>query len=63
MGKSKGKVITLAIVFIILPMVAVVLRFWAKAMKRAVLILDNYMIIFALVSLIILGNDIESYGS
>ena len=50
MGESKEKVITLAIIFIALPLVAVALRFRAKSIMKGRLRSDDYMILFALVN-------------
>ena len=62
MKESKEKVIALAITFMILPTVAVALRFWAKAIKKARPTSDDYMILFALVSLKSSSNALEPHG-
>ena len=51
MGESKGEVLALGFIFMALPMIAVALRFWAKAMKKAMITYDDHMILYALVSI------------
>lgn len=49
MSYSKGEMIILGIVFLLLPIVAVVLRIWAKKIQRTSLAWDDYLIFPALV--------------
>lgn len=49
MGETPGKMYALATVLTILPAVAVVLRIYARKIKKAILGWDDYLIIFALV--------------
>lgn len=49
MGESQRKVVVLAIVFMVLPTIAVVFRLWAKAIKKLRPTADDYMILPALV--------------
>lgn len=62
MGDRKGTVVALAIAFIILPITAVVFRFWAKSITRMRLTADDYMIIPALVSYSPYDHDHESHS-
>ena len=48
---SKGQMIGLGISFLILPIIAVGLRLWAKFLGRRKTSLDDYLILVALVSL------------
>lgn len=48
--ESQAKVVALAIIFMILPTVAVIMRLWVKIVKKARLTYDDYMIFPALVS-------------
>jgi len=49
---SKGQMIGLGYSFIVLPIIAVALRFWAKYIGRRSFQLDDYLILVALVSLL-----------
>ena len=49
MGESQRKVIVLAIVFMVLPTIAVGFRLWAKVIKKLRPTADDYMILPALV--------------
>ncbi|CAG8977585.1 hypothetical protein HYALB_00008361 [Hymenoscyphus albidus] len=45
---SKSQMIGLGIAFIILPIVAITLRIWAKLLSRGTIVLDDYLILVAL---------------
>lgn len=53
---SKAQMIGLGISFIILPIVAIALRLWAKYIGHRNIFLDDYLILVALVS----GPDLRS---
>ena len=46
---SKGQMIAIGVVFLILPIAFVGLRLWARALNRQKLLWDDYMILIALV--------------
>jgi hypothetical protein len=51
MGESPPKQYAFAVIFSILPTVAVALRFWARKRKKAQLLWDDWAIVLALVRL------------
>ena len=51
MGDTKEGVITIAVVFMVLPVIATSLRVWARSMTRAKLALDDYLLFAATVRL------------
>ena len=51
MGESKEKVVALAIIFMILPLITVTLRIWSKIERKSSLTADDHMILLALVNM------------
>ena len=49
MGETPGKMYALATVLTLLAVVAVLLRLYARKIKKAILSWDDYLIVFALV--------------
>ena len=49
MGETPGKMYALATVLTLLAVVAVLLRLYARKIKKAILTWDDYLIVFALV--------------
>ena len=58
MAFSPGKMIDLAVIFSILPLIVVGLRIWARRIINARYALDDYFVFFALVFCIASGINI-----
>ena len=53
MPDSKGEIVALGVVFMVLPAIATVLRVWARSIVGSKLAADDYLIFMALVRMVL----------